>query len=190
MSRALVFVLVVALTGCAGAHRRSHHPGRHAGHSGGKGGLVVALVRLGVVAVEAIVYAVANSVSSSSSSSHEDAPSYEPPSGWSPPAPATPAPTTTPADPDVARFDPGAAHRVLGEVDLSPCRDQGLAAGYVRASATFGPDGGVHTVWVDEPDGLSGPATACVTARIGRAEIPPYHGEPVTTRQTWYVRGE
>jgi hypothetical protein len=96
-----------------------------------------------------------------------------------------PLPLSPPAQP---AFDLGAAYGAIRDVDLSACRDEGLAAGYGRVVVGFMPDGRVGGVALDLPWASSAEARDCVESAYRQVRVRPFPGgQPATARASFYV---
>jgi len=91
-----------------------------------------------------------------------------------------------------ARRDPlffriGAGYGALGRVDLTPCRGEGLAAGYVRVRVTFRDDGRVSRAALLSPAPPSEAALECVAEQLAGAAVPRFEGGEVTLSKSFFV---
>lgn len=91
------------------------------------------------------------------------------------------------ARPDPAFFHLGAGYGAIGQVDLGPCHDRGLDAGYVRLRVTFGGAGTVVRALVESPTQPSPEALACVAERVESASVPSFQGDDVTLSKSIFV---
>jgi hypothetical protein len=88
---------------------------------------------------------------------------------------------------DPVFFHLGAGYGAIGQVDLAPCHDRGLDAGYIRVRVTFGGTGSVvgaivETLTQPPPDAL-----ACIAERIEGASVPMFQGGDVTLSKSIFV---
>jgi hypothetical protein len=93
---------------------------------------------------------------------------------------------------DRPRLDPvffhlGAGYGALGRLDVGPCRDRGLPAGYLRLRATFRPSGRVAHAAVESVERPPEDALACIGEILQATAVPPFDGGDVTLSRIYYV---
>jgi hypothetical protein len=104
----------------------------------------------------------------------------EPPQRYAPPAPPPP--------PGPRAFDLPAAEASLAAVDVDACRSEGLAPGYAHATVAFAPDGTVHAVALDLPEGTSLDARACIESAFRTPRVESFSGNQVmNVRRGFYI---
>jgi hypothetical protein len=109
-----------------------------------------------------------------------------------PPPPPPPASTrdVPPSPLDMARTAEArtvlSARRGLAEADTTVCRHHGAPRGYGHASVTFGNDGRVQRVVIDQPPGLPQEAVKCLGDALSSARSIPFSGAPITIGTTWF----
>jgi hypothetical protein len=111
-----------------------------------------------------------------------DPPDAPPPSGvlvWSPIS------LRPPREPALFRL--GAGLGALGHIDLNPCRDQGLAAGYVHMHLTFRRTGRVVRAAVETPIAPPPEALACIADQIEDTVVPTFDGGDVMLSKSVFV---
>jgi hypothetical protein len=101
--------------------------------------------------------------------------------------PAPPVALASVARPGERRFDLGGAYAALSRVDLTDCREDGLARGYGRALVAFADDGSAIGVGLELPVGSAPDARACVEDAFRRASVAPFDGDTVNVRRAFYV---
>jgi hypothetical protein len=100
---------------------------------------------------------------------------------------ATPPAThgLVPADPPLFRL--GAGYGALGQVDLTPCREQGLPAGYLHMRVTFRHSGRIVHAAVESPVPPPNEALACISEQLELAMVPIFVGDDVTLSKSFFV---
>jgi hypothetical protein len=86
-------------------------------------------------------------------------------------------------------FDLGGAYSALAQVDLTPCKAQGLAAGYGRVEIAFANAGTPASLNVSLPAGSSASAQACVDDAFKRVQVARFDGSRATVRRSFFVQG-
>jgi hypothetical protein len=90
--------------------------------------------------------------------------------------------------PDPKPFRLGAGRGILGRLDLAPCREQGLAPGYVHVRVTFENTGRVVRAAVESPDQPPDGALACIGEQLQTAElVPAFDGSEFTVSRSYFV---
>jgi hypothetical protein len=89
--------------------------------------------------------------------------------------------------PDPVFFHLGAGYGALGRVDVLPCRDRGLPAGYLRIRATFRPSGRVAHAAVESPEQPPEDALTCIGERLQATTVPPFDGGDVTLSRIYFI---
>jgi hypothetical protein len=84
-------------------------------------------------------------------------------------------------------FHLGAGYGALGRLDVLPCRDRGLSAGYVRIRATFRPSGRVAHAAVESPERPPEDALTCIGELLQATTVPPFDGSDVTLSRIYFV---
>jgi hypothetical protein len=149
----------------------------------------------GIVATAVLAYDLAEEARNTPPGDHEDildAPDPvvveyvpvvpEPPQRYAPPAPPPP--------PGPRAFDLGGAQSTLAAVDVAACKSEGLTPGYAHATVAFAPDGTVHAVALDLPEGSSPDARTCIESAFRTAHVAPFSGDQVmNVRRSFYVAG-
>ena len=113
------------------------------------------------------------------------------------PAPAEEAPEESPSDQSVSRsrllpteptlFRLGAGYGALGQIDLAPCRNQGLSPGYLRVRVTFQHNGHVARAAVESVVAPPTEALACIGEQLEAAMVPVFDGVDVTLSKSFFV---
>jgi hypothetical protein len=98
-----------------------------------------------------------------------------------PPAPPAPHP------PEPALFRLGAGYGILGQIDLTACRNQGLQAGYLHMKVTFEDSGRVVRAAVQSPTAPPPLALACIGDQLRTAMVPVFAGGDVTLSKSFFV---
>jgi hypothetical protein len=93
---------------------------------------------------------------------------------------------------DRTRYSPvffplGAGYGALGHVDVLPCRDRGLPAGYLRIRATFRPSGHVAHAAVESVAEPPQEALECIGEQLEATSVPPFDGGDVTLTRIYFV---
>jgi hypothetical protein len=89
--------------------------------------------------------------------------------------------------PDPVFFRLGAGYGALGHIDLEPCRDYGLASGYLRMRVTFRHSGAVAHATVESEAQPSPEVLACIGERLQDAMVPGFDGSNVTLSKSFFV---
>jgi hypothetical protein len=89
--------------------------------------------------------------------------------------------------PDPVLFRLGAGYGALGQVDLAPCREQGLQAGYLHMRVTFRPNGRVIRAAVESPLPPPPEALACIGEQLELAMVPMFEGGDVTLAKSFFI---
>ena len=89
--------------------------------------------------------------------------------------------------PEPVLFRLGAGLGALGHIDLSPCRDQGLGAGYVHMHLTFRNTGRVVRAAVETPTAPPPEALACIADQIEDTVVPTFDGSDVMLSKSVFV---
>ena len=89
--------------------------------------------------------------------------------------------------PDPVLFRLGAGYGALGQIDLEPCRDYGLASGYLRMRVTFRHSGAVAHATVESEAQPPPEALACIGERLQEATVPAFDGSNVTLSKSFFV---
>jgi hypothetical protein len=89
--------------------------------------------------------------------------------------------------PDPVFFHLGAGYGALGRLDVLPCRDRGLPAGYLRIRATFRPTGHVAHAAVESPEQPPADALTCIGELLQATTVPPFDGGDVTLSRIYFV---
>lgn len=89
--------------------------------------------------------------------------------------------------PDPVFFRLGAGYGALGRIDVLPCRERGLPAGYVRLHATFRPSGRVAHAAIESVAEPSQEALTCIGEQLEGAAVPPFDGADVTLSRIYFV---
>jgi hypothetical protein len=89
--------------------------------------------------------------------------------------------------PDPVFFHIGAGYGALGRLDVLPCRDRGLPAGYLRIRATFRPTGHVAHAAVESPERPPEDALTCIGELLEATSVPPFDGGDVTLSRIYFV---
>jgi hypothetical protein len=90
--------------------------------------------------------------------------------------------------PDPRPFRLGAGRGVLGSLDLGPCREQGLAPGYVHVRVTFENTGHVVRAAVESPEQPPEGALACIGEQLQTvALVPAFDGSEFTVSRSYFV---
>jgi hypothetical protein len=89
--------------------------------------------------------------------------------------------------PNDALFRLGAGYGALGRVDLAPCRNQGLQAGYLHMRVTFQESGRVARAVVESPVAPPPEALACVGEQLKLAMVPVFEGGVVMLSKSFFV---
>jgi hypothetical protein len=84
-------------------------------------------------------------------------------------------------------FHLGAGYGALGRVDLTPCREQGLAPGYLHMRVTFRNSGRVVRAAVESPVAPPDDALACIGEQLEMSMIPEFEGGDVTLSKSLFV---
>ena len=103
------------------------------------------------------------------------------------PVAALPASPRDRPPPDPVPFRIGAGHGALGHVDLGPCRELGLPAGYVRMHVSFRRDGHVSHATVESPTPPPQEALDCVGEQLEGALVPRFDGRDATLSKSLFV---
>jgi hypothetical protein len=88
---------------------------------------------------------------------------------------------------DPVFFALGAGYGALGQVDVLPCRDRGLPAGYLRIRATFRPSGHVAHAAVESLAAPPEEALECIGEQLEATSVPPFDGGDVTLSRIYFV---
>jgi hypothetical protein len=99
-------------------------------------------------------------------------------------------PPPSPADhprPDPIPFRIGAGRGVLGQVDLRPCKEQGLAPGYLHVRVTFHNDGHIVHAAVESPAPPPEGALSCIGEQLEVAAVPAFDGRDVVLSKSYFV---
>jgi hypothetical protein len=88
---------------------------------------------------------------------------------------------------DPVFFPLGAGYGALGRVDVLPCRDRGLPAGYLRIRATFRPNGHVAHAAVESLAEPPEEALSCIGEQLEATTVPPFDGGDVTLSRIYFV---
>jgi hypothetical protein len=110
-------------------------------------------------------------------------------------SPGEEAPAAVPANPPAARlnarepplFRLGAGYGALGQVDLAPCREQGLQPGYLHMRVTFRHSGHIVHAAVESPVPPPQEALACISEQLELAMVPVFEGSDVTLSKSFFV---
>ncbi len=102
-------------------------------------------------------------------------------------APAVAAPQNGRPDRDRRFFPLGAGYGVLGRIDLSPCRDEGLQPGYWHVRVTFERSGRIVHASVQSPTAPPPDALACVSEELATPTVAPFDGDDVTLSKNFFV---
>jgi hypothetical protein len=89
--------------------------------------------------------------------------------------------------PDPVFFRLGAGYGALGHIDLEPCRDYGLASGYLHMRVTFRHSGAVAHATVESEAQPSPEVLACIGERLRAATVPGFDGSNVTLSKSFFV---
>ena len=89
--------------------------------------------------------------------------------------------------PDPVFFRMGAGYGVLGRLDLAPCRNEGLPAGYLRLRVTFHVTGRVVRAAVESATPPPSEALECISEQLEFAMVPAFDGGEVTLSKSYYV---
>jgi hypothetical protein len=89
--------------------------------------------------------------------------------------------------PDPVFFRMGAGYGALGRVDLSPCRNEGLPAGYLRLHVTFHVSGRVVRAAVESATTPPSEALSCISEQLELAMVPAFEGGEVTLSKSFFV---
>jgi hypothetical protein len=89
--------------------------------------------------------------------------------------------------PEPVFFALGAGYGALGHVDVLPCRDRGLPAGYLRLRATFRPSGHVAHAAVESLAAPPREALECIGEQLEATSVPPFDGEDFTLTRIYFV---
>jgi hypothetical protein len=113
---------------------------------------------------------------------------YEDSSETAPEADAV-IPSARPAllPPEAALFRLGAGYGAIGRLELAPCREQGLPAGYLHVRVTFRDDGRVVRAAVEGPVAPPPQALACIGEQLKLATVPIFAGGDVTLSKSFFV---
>jgi hypothetical protein len=84
-------------------------------------------------------------------------------------------------------FALGAGYGALGQIDLSPCREEGLPPGYWHVRVTFGPSGRIVHASVESPVAPSREALACISDKLTSPTVPRFDGHGVTLSKSIFV---
>jgi hypothetical protein len=90
-----------------------------------------------------------------------------------------------PLEPTLFRL--GAGYGALGQIDLAPCRDQGLSPGYLRVRVTFQHNGRVARAAVESVVAPPSEALACIGEQLEAAMVPVFDGVDVTLSKSFFV---
>jgi hypothetical protein len=105
-------------------------------------------------------------------------------------SPVSPVLSASPSDrppPDPIPFRIGAGHGALGNIDLAPCRGQGLQSGYLRMRVTFRRDGRVVHAAVESPAPPPDEALSCIAERLEAASVPVFDGRDASLTRRFFV---
>ena len=97
----------------------------------------------------------------------------------------TSASTRLPREP--VFFHLGAGYGALGQVDLSPCTEDGLDMGYVHLHVRFHGDGQVVAATLESDSPPSEDALRCVGEQLQAAAVPAFDGLDVTLSKSAFV---
>jgi hypothetical protein len=89
--------------------------------------------------------------------------------------------------PEPALFRLGAGYGALGQIDLAPCRNQGLSPGYLRVRVTFQHNGRVARAAVESVVAPPTEALACIGEQLEAAMVPVFDGIDVTLSKSFFV---
>jgi hypothetical protein len=89
--------------------------------------------------------------------------------------------------PDPVLFRLGAGYGALGQLDLAPCRDQGLPPGYLHMRVTFRQSGRVVRAAVESPVAPPPEALACIGEQLEAAMVPLFEGSDVTLSKSFFI---
>jgi hypothetical protein len=81
----------------------------------------------------------------------------------------------------------GAGYGALGHVDLAPCRDQGLAPGYLHMRVTFRDSGRIVRAAVESPVPPPQEALECIGEQLKMSMVPIFEGGDVTLSKSFFV---
>jgi hypothetical protein len=84
-------------------------------------------------------------------------------------------------------FRLGAGLGALGHIDLNPCHDHGLPAGYVHLHLTFRNTGRVVRAAVETPTAPPPEALGCIADAIESTMVPLFDGGDVHLSKSFYV---
>jgi hypothetical protein len=90
-----------------------------------------------------------------------------------------------PRDPILFRL--GAGYGALGQIDLAPCREQGLAPGYLHVRVTFRRSGRIVHAAVESPIAPPTEALECIGEQLEMAMVPGFDGDDVTLTRSFFV---
>jgi hypothetical protein len=88
-------------------------------------------------------------------------------------------------EPELFRL--GAGLGALGHIDLNPCRDRGLPAGYVHMHLTFHGTGRVVRAAVETPVAPPPEALSCIGGQVEATMVPTFEGGDVNLSKSFYV---
>jgi hypothetical protein len=103
------------------------------------------------------------------------------------PAPALAASPGDRVAPDPIPFRIGAGHGALGSIDLTPCRLDGLQAGYMKMRVTFHRDGRVAHAVVESPLPPTQEALDCIAEQLESATVPTFDGRDASLTKRFFV---
>jgi len=89
--------------------------------------------------------------------------------------------------PEPVLFRLGAGYGALGHVDLGPCRELGMAPGYVRMRVTFRHSGAVAHATVESEAQPPPQVLTCIGERLQVAMVPRFDGDNVTLSKSLFV---
>lgn len=106
------------------------------------------------------------------------------------PAPVPSAVVSSPSrlsPPEPVLFRLGAGYGALAHVDLTPCREEGLQAGYLRMRVTFRHSGRVVRAAVESAVAPPVEALNCISEQLEVAMVPLFEGGDVTLSKSFFV---
>jgi hypothetical protein len=84
-------------------------------------------------------------------------------------------------------FRLGAGLGALGHIDLNPCRDHGLTAGYVHMNLTFQASGRVVRAAVETSMAPPPEALSCIGEQVEATRVPQFEGGDVNLSRNFFV---
>jgi hypothetical protein len=103
------------------------------------------------------------------------------------PTPGQSVPHSSLLPPEPTLFRLGAGYGALGQIDLAPCRNQGLSPGYLRVRVTFQHNGRVARAAVESVVAPPSEALACIGEQLEAAMVPVFDGVDVTLSKSFFV---